>query len=121
MVVRATRCVTFVDNLPLVLGILASLGIGKWIAAEAVGRSYGYSRPARLTVWALTLPQVAATLAATLVAYDTRNAAGERMLDGKMLNTVLVLMLVTSILGPVLTERFTPRMLAEERRESADA
>jgi hypothetical protein len=28
-----------------------------------------------------------------------------------MLNAVLVLMLATSILGPVLTERFAPRML----------
>ena len=28
-----------------------------------------------------------------------------------MLNVVLVHMLVTAILGPVLTERFTPRML----------
>jgi len=48
---------------------------------------------ARLTMWVLTLPQVAATLAATLVAYDTRNAAGQRLLlDGTMLNAVLVLM-----------------------------
>jgi hypothetical protein len=67
-------------------------------------------------MWALTLPQVAATVAATLVAYDTRNAAGERLLDDKMLNTVLVLMLVTSVLGPVLTERFAPRMLARDSR-----
>jgi hypothetical protein len=40
----------------------------------------------------------------------TRNAAGQRMLDGTMLNAVLVLMLATSILGPVLTERFAPRL-----------
>jgi hypothetical protein len=52
-------------------------------------------------MWALTLPQVAATLAATLVAYDTRNAAGQRMLDSTMLNAVLVPMLATCILGPV--------------------
>jgi hypothetical protein len=69
----------------------------------------------------LTLPQVAATLAATLVAYDTRNAAGERLLDGAMLNAVLVLMLATSILGPVLAERFTPRMLKEEEAAKAVA
>ena len=62
-------------------------------------------------MWALTLPQVAATLAATVVAYDTHNAAGQRMLDTTMLNAVLVLMLVTSVLGPLLTERFAPRML----------
>ena len=37
-------------------------------------------------MWALTLPQVAATLAAAVVAFDTRNGAGQRMLDGMMLN-----------------------------------
>jgi hypothetical protein len=62
-------------------------------------------------MWALTLPQVAATLAAALVAYQTVNGAGQRMLDSTMLNAVLVLMLATSILGPILTERFAPHML----------
>jgi hypothetical protein len=39
------------------------------------------------------------------------------MLDERMLNTVLILMLVTSILGPVLTERFAPSMLDESREK----
>jgi len=56
---------------------------------------------------------VAATLAATLVGYDTLNHAGQRLLDLKMLNVVIVLMLVTSILGPILTERFAAQMLPE--------
>lgn len=30
-----------------------------------------------------------------------------------MLNTVLALMVATSILGPLLTERFAPRLVAE--------
>jgi hypothetical protein len=42
-----------------------------------------------------------------------QNGAGERMLDVTKLNAVLVLMLATSALGPVLTERFAPRMLDE--------
>jgi hypothetical protein len=42
-----------------------------------------------MTIWALTLPQVAATLAATLVAYHTVNSDGQRMLDERMLNAVL--------------------------------
>jgi Kef-type K+ transport system membrane component KefB len=110
-----------VGNLPLVCGIIAALLAGKWIAALSMGRAFGYTPAARLTMWALTLPQVAATLAATLVAYDTRNATGQRLLDGTMLNAVLVLMLATSILGPVLTELFTPRMLAEVASEKAAA
>src|SRR6516225_4775521 len=41
---------------------------------------------------------VAATLAAALVAYDTYNHSGQRLLDLKMMNVVLVLMLTTAIL-----------------------
>jgi Kef-type K+ transport system membrane component KefB len=106
--------ITFVqgiyDNFLLVAGIIAALLVGKWIAAWVVGRAFGYSRDEQLTVWSLTLPQVAATLAATLVAHDTLGAGGQRLLDDRMLNVVLVLVLVTSILGPVLTEHFAVRL-----------
>jgi Kef-type K+ transport system membrane component KefB len=108
--------VTFVqgiiDDFLLVAGMIAALLVGKWIAAWAVGRIFGYSRDEQLTVWSLTLPQVAATLAATLVAHDTLGAAGQRLLDDRMFNVVLVLVLVTAILGPVLTGRFAPRLVA---------
>jgi Kef-type K+ transport system membrane component KefB len=99
-----------IDNFPLVAGIIAALLVGKWVAAWVVGRAFGYSRDEQLTVWSLTLPQVAATLAATLVAHDTLGPGGQRLLDDRMLNVVLVLVLVTAILGPVLTERFAPRL-----------
>jgi hypothetical protein len=59
------------DNFPLVAAVIAALLVGKWIAAWVVGRSFGYTRNEQLTVWSLTLPQVAAMLAATLVAHDT--------------------------------------------------
>ncbi|HEX3576280.1 MAG TPA: cation:proton antiporter [Rhodopila sp.] len=111
--------VTFVqglyDNFLLVVGIIAALLAGKWIAAWSVGRAFGYSRDEQLTVWSLTLPQVAATLAATLVAHDTLGAGGQRLLDDHMLNVVLVLVLVTAIAGPVLTERFAPRLSRDAR------
>ena len=70
-------------------------------------------------MWALTLPQVAATLAATLVGYNTLNAAGERLLTADIFNAVLVLVVVTSLLGMVLTELFTPGMVTEEARTTA--
>jgi len=97
----------------LTAGIILSLLVGKWVAAEIAVRAFQYSRAARMTMWSLTLPQVAATLAAALVAYDTFNPAGQRLVDGHLLNAVLVLMLVTSILGPTLTERFAPVLLQE--------
>jgi len=108
---------SIVDNFPLVAGIIGALLVGKWIAAAIASRVFAYSPAARLTMWSLTLPQVAATLAATLVGFDTFDAAGQRLLDGRVLNAVLVLMLTTSILGPVLTERFAPRMLDDETGE----
>lgn len=99
----------------LALGIIGALIIGKWIASEACGRAFGYGTAARRTMWSLTLPQVAATLAATLVAYKTINAAGEPLLDDRMLNAVLIMVLVTAILGPVLTQFYAPRMVAESK------
>ena len=71
-----------------------------------------------MTIWSLTLPQVAATLAATLFAFDTFDLAGQRLVDGRLLNLVM-LMLTTSILGPVLTEHFAPRMLPDLRPAKA--
>jgi Kef-type K+ transport system membrane component KefB len=100
-------------NFALVMAIIFALLVGKGIAAEIAGRAFKYSQAARRTVWSLTLPQVAATLAATLVGYNTFNPAGQRLLDAEMLNVVLVLVLTTSVLGPILTERFAPAMLPE--------
>jgi Kef-type K+ transport system membrane component KefB len=102
-----------VNHFGLVAGIVASLLLGKAIAAFSVGRAFGYSPAAKRTMWAMTLPQVAATLAAAVVAHGTKNHAGQPMLDNSTLNAVLVLMLVTSILGPVLTEIFAPKMRGE--------
>jgi len=99
------------DDAVLAAGIISALLVGKWLAAEGTGRAFGYTLAARQTVWSLTLPQVAATLAATLVAYKTLNALGQPLLDSRMLNGVLIMVLVTAILGPVLTQRFAPRML----------
>ena len=109
----------FADHLPLVVGILVALLAGKAVAAELIGRQFGYSSAERLTMWSLTLPQVAATLAATLVARSTLNAAGQPLLDGQILNAVLVLVIATSILGPLLTARFAPRMAADLRQPAA--
>jgi len=108
---------SIVDNFPAVVGIIAALLVGKWIAAQIAGRLFRYSSAARMTMWSLTLPQVAATLAATLVAFHTRNPAGERLLDDAMLNVVLVLMLTTSILGPLLTQRFAPKLVEEHSED----
>jgi Kef-type K+ transport system membrane component KefB len=104
---------TILDHFALVSAIIGALLAGKWLAVEIAGRLFAYTPTARATMWSLTLPQVAATLAATLVAFNTFDAAGQRLIDKELLSAVLVLMLTTSILGPVLTERFAPHLSEE--------
>ena len=114
LIVPGAVAQTIFNNFWLVASMVAALILGKGIAAAIAGRAFGYSRQAVLTMWALTLPQVAATLAATLVGYNTFNSAGERLLSGEILNAVLVLLVVTSVLSTILTEVFTPGMVKEE-------
>ena len=76
------------------------------LAALGAQRLIGYTKTEGLLMWSLSLPQVAATLAAALVAYQAKNAAGVRLIDEPVINTVVVLLVATSILGPMLTERF---------------
>lgn len=61
-------------------------------------------------MFALTIPQAAATLAVALVAYATKNAAGERLIDQAMLNATVVLVITSSLIGLILTERAVRRV-----------
>jgi Kef-type K+ transport system membrane component KefB len=103
---------TIVAHLGLVVAIVGGLIVSKLLAALLTRRAFGYSRDQALVMWSLSLPQVAATLAAALVAYEARDAQGRRLIDEPVLNSVIVLMVVTSILGPILTEQFGLRLKA---------
>lgn len=79
----------------VVIGVIAS----KFIAALLAKLLYRYNWQEMLTVWSLSMPQVGTTLAATFVGYH----AG--LLSKEVLHSVIVLMLITSTLGPLLTSR----------------
>src|SRR5262249_54297633 len=111
---------SLIDNFGLAVSIVAALLIGKFLAAQIAGRAFEYPQPARMTVWSLTLPQVAATLAATLVGFNTFDPGGRRLIDDRILNAVFVLMLSTSILGPVMTQSYTPLMMRSWRRRESE-
>ncbi|MDB9303986.1 MULTISPECIES: cation:proton antiporter [Cyanophyceae] len=90
----------------LTVVIVLALISSKFMAAFLAKLIYRYNTAEMLTMWSLSLPQVAATLAAALVGYQTLNSAGERLISESVLNSVIVLMLVTSIMGPLITTRF---------------
>ncbi|HEY9640649.1 MAG TPA: cation:proton antiporter, partial [Coleofasciculaceae cyanobacterium] len=83
----------------LPLAVVTGLISGKFLAAMFAKFAYRYSWREAITMWSLSMPQVAATLAATFVGYR----AG--ILTEDVLNSVIVLMLVTATLGPIITAR----------------
>ena len=52
---------------------------------------------------------------------ETGNALQATLLSQEIFNAVLVLVVVTSVLGPVLTELFAPGMIKEEARAKPPA
>lgn len=84
----------------LILGLLGS----KFLAAAVAKFAFGYGWTETLTMWSLSLPQVAATVAAALAGLQ----AG--LIGPNVFNAIVVLMLVTSLLGPLLTERFARQL-----------
>jgi Kef-type K+ transport system membrane component KefB/nucleotide-binding universal stress UspA family protein len=83
----------------LCLSIVIGLIVSKFLAAFFTKLLYHYSWSETLTMWSMSLPQVAATLAAALVG----NRAG--LLSEDVLNSVVVMMLVTVIIAPLITSR----------------
>jgi Kef-type K+ transport system membrane component KefB len=106
---------TLVTRTWLVVGIVGGLVVAKFLAARLTQWLFGYSRSQGRLIWSLSLPQVAATLATAIVAFQTKNAEGVRLIDEPVINTVLVLVVVTSILGPTLTEYFGRRRFVEQQ------
>jgi Kef-type K+ transport system membrane component KefB len=107
---------TLASNLALVVAVVGGLILSKWVAALIAQKSLGYTRLEGLMMWSLSLPQVAATLAAALTAYQAKSADGTRLIDEPVLNSIIVLMVATSLLGPVLTEVFGKQMAVQPQK-----
>ena len=95
---------SFTSGAGLTIGIVLGLIISKYLAAFVVQLLYKYNPNETLTMWSLSLPQVAATLAAAVAGVQ----AG--LLNDSVFNSIIVLMLVTAILGPVLTAQFARKL-----------
>ncbi|MFP4121388.1 cation:proton antiporter domain-containing protein [Coleofasciculus sp.] len=87
-------------TLAIVVGLLGS----KFFAAAIAKFLYRYSFNEMMVMWSLSIPQVAATLAAALVGLQVG------LITETVFNSIIVLMLITSILGPLLTGKFAPKL-----------
>ncbi len=96
---------TIVHSPWLTAAIIGSLLSGKYLSAWLSAKWLRYPASQVPGMWALTTPQVAATLAAAVVASQTVNSAGVPLIDANLLNVVLVLVVVTAIGGPIVTQR----------------
>ncbi|ASC72900.1 Na(+)-H(+) antiporter [Halomicronema hongdechloris C2206] len=97
------------SNLGFTAAIVTALLLSKLLASVLIKGVYGYSWVQAVTMWSLSLPQVAATLAAALVGLQTG------LISSQVFNAVIVLMLVTALVGPSLT-RFVASQLPRPRQ-----
>ncbi|OZH55550.1 sodium:proton antiporter [Hydrocoleum sp. CS-953] len=99
---------TFLTSFELTLSIILGLLGSKFLAAFFAQKIYHYNWNETMSMWSLSMPQVAATLAAALVGVQVG------ILPETIFNSVIFLMLVTSILGPILTAKFASKLSLPE-------
>ena len=93
---------TLASHTVLVISLVGCLVAAKFLAAQVHLWLFRTPHGEILQIWSLSLSQVAATLAAAIVAFSTVNFANERLLR----NAILVLVIVTSVLAPLLNKRY---------------
>ncbi len=98
-------------NTLFVVCMSCGLIAAKFLAAALTGLVFKYKPDEWLNMWSLSIPQVAATIAAALVAFNSLDAHGKRLIDDSVMSSVLVMVVVTSILGPLLTEFYSKRII----------
>jgi Kef-type K+ transport system membrane component KefB/mannitol/fructose-specific phosphotransferase system IIA component (Ntr-type)/nucleotide-binding universal stress UspA family protein len=100
---------------PRAWGIALALSLGvilsKWLAAKVAEKAFGYTSEEGWTVFGLSVPHAAGTLAIVLVGYEVG------LLDQTEVNGVVLVILVSCLLGPWAVERYGRQVaLREERR-----
>ncbi|MEM7759178.1 MAG: cation:proton antiporter [Cyanobacteria bacterium P01_A01_bin.40] len=105
---------TLSNDLGLTIAIALGLLVSKFLAAMVAKVLYRYSWHETLVMWSLSIPQVAATLAAALVGLQVG------LINEVVFNAIIVLMLVTSIVGPLLTAKFATKLHPLEATYQSD-
>ncbi|HHY21340.1 MAG TPA: universal stress protein [Bacilli bacterium] len=82
------------------MAIVIFVQVGKYLAAWISGKLYHYSDEEVRLMFGLSVPQAAATLAATLVGFDLG------LFNLATVNAVIVMILITCIVGPYMVEKY---------------
>lgn len=86
--------------------------LSKWLAAQASGRLLGYDADERKLIFGLSVNQAAATLAAVLVGFRVG------LLDEAILNGTILMILVTCMIGPYVTDKVARRISLRTVRDA---
>lgn len=83
----------------------------KYLAADATRRIFRYSKAEGNVIFGLTVAQAAATLAAVFVGYNLQ------LFDGSVLNGTIIMILVTCVVSPLVSDRFGREVARHEAEE----
>jgi len=98
----------------VMLAMTITVILTKWIAAKVSERIFDYSVEEGWTIFGLSVPQAAATLAATLIGVEVG------LFDDAVLNGAVMMILVTCLLGPWVTERYGREVAFQEEQRPYD-
>lgn len=90
------------------IGMLVTVFAAKWLAAESTRPLLRYSRDQARVVFGLSVPQAAATLAATIVGFEIG------LFDDAVVNGAIVMILVTCFIAPIIVDRHGRNLVETE-------
>ena len=85
--------------------------VGKFLASVVIQKIYGYTSHEQMSIFGLSTAQAAATLAVTLVGFDIG------LFSSDAVNAVVILILLSCLVGPWLTEKYGRKLALEEEKK----
>lgn len=94
-------------SLSMALFMTVCVLISKWLAAFFSSRLFGWNKAQQMVMFGLSIPQTAVTLAAVVVGYEIG------MFDNAVLNGSIVMILLSVIIGSIITEKGADGLLSD--------
>ncbi|MBB4637775.1 cation:proton antiporter [Longimicrobium terrae] len=109
------RALTTAKAWTIAVALTAGVVVSKWLATWIAAKIFGYSGDEGWTMFGLSAPHAAGTLAIVLVGFEIG------LLDETEVNGVVLMILVTCLAGPWAVARFGARVAERERARPYDA